>query len=519
MSLPGVGSGGETPDSSQVGRGLFRNTLVNGAASIIVLAVTIAIVPFHIERLGDEAYGVWVLAASFSLSAGYLSLADLGLQQTLVKFVAEARPRRTARQDIDRYVRSASVLFLLLAAAAAVVMVVVAAVAPALFQLPEHLVRPLRLLLIVLGVEAIIGLPALAYVGLLEGLERFALLRAVELGRLLVFAFGTVIVLLQGQGLVAFGLVAIAASVVGHIGHIAVARVVWGAVRGSPSRGALRELRGFGGWLFVTKLTGTAWRQMDKTILAILAATSLLTVYEIANKVQGATAMILSFTSSAILPAAAGLVGAGEPERLRKLLLLGTRYTLALSLPAVGGLIAVAPELLVAWGGPEFAAALPATRLFLTAQLFVGTATMALSVLLGMGRVRRVALIGSFALAVNLGLSLTLVTRHGVEGVVAATVIAYAISTGAYVRSALCHLGIGWRTFLMSAVGGIGPLAIGFALGLRMLVTITGATSVGTIFLLVVGTGAVYAAGVAWIVFSAEERHTLVDYVRRGAAR
>lgn len=513
--MSGPPPSGSLPAGPGVGRELFRNTLVSGAASLVTLVVTLALVPFHIDRLGGEAYGVWVLVASFSLSTGYLSLADLGLQQALVKFVAQSRGRETARADVDRYVRSSTALFGAMAVVAGVATALLAWVSPALFNVPDDLTGPLRVLLLVLGVEALVGLPALAYLGLLEGLERFVVIRAIEVGRLLLYAAGTVAVLLRGDGLVAFGLVAVGASLAAHVAYVVAARLVWGPVRARPERAALVELRGFGGWLFLSKLTGTAWRQMDKTILALVAATGVLTVYDIANKVQAAAAAILSFTGSALLPAVAGPGAAGDLDLLREMLLRGTRYTLALSLPVVAGAMAITPELLEGWGGPEFVAAAPATRLFLSYQLFVSSATVALSILIGVGRVRRTATYGSFALLLNLAISLALAPRWGVSGVVLATVVAYGVTTVLYLRLAMAELELAWGRFVAETVGRIGPWAALFAALLWFVVQALDPTTLVGIAALATPIGLLYVAGVAFVAFSPAERRSLLRYVRR----
>ena len=47
---------------------------------------------FILHRLGDVAYGVWVLTVSV---VGYLSLLDLGMQSSILRFVSQGH----AKQD------------------------------------------------------------------------------------------------------------------------------------------------------------------------------------------------------------------------------------------------------------------------------------------------------------------------------------------------------------------------------------------------------------------------------------
>lgn len=508
--------GDVTPGAVSSGRRLFRNTLVSGATSVLVLAIAMAIVPFHIDRLGEEAYGVWVLVLSFSLSGGFLSLADLGLQQSLVTFVAGA----SRREDVERHVRSALVLFCLLAVAGVMFLLVLAWLSSSLFEVPAELVLPLRLLLSILAVEAVVGLPALAALGLLEGLQRYGWVRGAEVLRQVTYAAATVLVLLAGGDLVAFGMAAIGAALVGHVGFWVGAWRVWGRLPwGRPDRAAVRDLRRVGGWLFVSKVTGTAWRQMDKTILSILVSTTILAPYDVANKIQAAARTVLSFTSSALLPATAELAAAADERRLRDLLLRGTRYTMALSLPVVTSAMILAPELIEAWIGPELLEATTATRLFLAYQLFVGLATVMFSILVGLGHARTTARYGVLALLVNLVGSVALAPRYELAGVVGATLVGYALSTSLYLRVGLRLLDLRLGDFLRITLVPLVPWTVVIAIiteGTRRLLAPTSLAGVA----LVVLPGAVsYAAGVWWRVFGADERTQLRDYARAAAGR
>src|SRR5207244_421661 len=68
---------------------LARNTAANVVGLGVSIAVTLVMTPFLIRTLGRESYGLWVLVMSFSVLLGFLSLLDLGIQSSVVRFVAE----------------------------------------------------------------------------------------------------------------------------------------------------------------------------------------------------------------------------------------------------------------------------------------------------------------------------------------------------------------------------------------------------------------------------------------------
>ena len=67
-------------------------------------------------------------------------------------------------------------------------------------------------------------------------------------------------------------------------------------------------------------------------------------------------------TAAAIVPAAANLLALNSSRRLRELLIRGTRYTLALSLPVTIAALVLARPLLIAWVGPRSTRTMPVRR-------------------------------------------------------------------------------------------------------------------------------------------------------------
>ena len=51
--------------------------------------VGLFLTPYLLSNLGQEGFGLWALA---NLLIGYLSLADLGIQSSLVRHIAHSRP-------------------------------------------------------------------------------------------------------------------------------------------------------------------------------------------------------------------------------------------------------------------------------------------------------------------------------------------------------------------------------------------------------------------------------------------
>ena len=127
------------------GRRVFRNTLITGVVGVLSLGLNFFVVAYAIRHLGPDAYGLWVLALSFSVSAGYLSISDLGLQSGVVRFVADA-DGRGQRARIGEVVSSALAVLGAAALVAIAVLLALAFGADHLFHVPASLHTTLRVL-------------------------------------------------------------------------------------------------------------------------------------------------------------------------------------------------------------------------------------------------------------------------------------------------------------------------------------------------------------------------------------
>jgi membrane protein EpsK len=507
----------ETPPEIAHGRRVFRNTLISGVVGVLALLINFFVVAFAIRKLGMDAYGVFVLALSFSVSAGYLSISDLGLQAGVSRFIADADGRGD-RHRMSEVVSSALAILLGTGGVAAALLLALAVVAAHLFHVPtESLRAALGLLFVLFAAEALFSLPGLAFYGLLQGLQRYGLIKTVDLSRQLLYTVAVVIVLGTGHGVVAFGAVTVASSLFSALGYALMARLSCPDLRISPrliSRAGLRPLVGFSGWAFVAAINGVIWAQMDKVILATVSPVSVLTGYDIANRLQSAASYPLSFTTQAVVPAAANLSAMNSRVRLEALLVRGTRYTLALSFPATIAAMILARPLIVSWVGTQYANMSGPAQLFLLYQLVISSATIAHTILIGLGWIRTVALYATIALGINLVISIALVKPLGISGVIIGTLVGYGFTAPLYIRLALQKLSMPLGEFVAGGIVPVIPWALTFAVLLAVTAQIVQPTQLLTVAACCVPASVVYVAGIVRFAMSGDERRSLLGFLR-----
>ena len=461
------------PPASEVTSGrLLRNTLANGTASAWSALVTVALTPFLLDRFGAEQYGLWVLALGLTFSSGYFALADFGLTEAAVKFIAEARANGSAAA-INAIASTTLAVF-------SVVGLIVGgamwALAPRLvtwFGVSGHLAGTARALFALMALEVLLELPTTALRAVIEGIQRYVWLRAIDvLGRSL-WAVLVVVAVLRGHGVVALGVITLIAAAVRSVATIVVAYRVTPGLHLRPrfvTRAVLRATLGFGSLVGGLRVLTVIYAQMDRVIIAIAISVTAVAGYEVVFRIQSLTTLALVMASSAVVPAAAYNATRGDHQRQRELFLRGTKYAMAISLPVCIAALLYARLLIVSWVGAKYATETAAARIFLLFPIFASVNQVGVAMLIGLGRVRRVLLLQVIAVGVNLGLSVTLAGPLGITGVVIGTCVGGFVVWLPYLHTLLTTFGVAMHDWWSRAIrpnvpgavvqGGVGLLTL-----------------------------------------------------------
>src|SRR6202790_4593090 len=158
-------------------RHIARNVVFNWMGTIANMAVGFFFSPLILHRLGDVAYGVWVLAISV---VSYLGLLDLGMQSSVLRFISKGHTRGDHQGASDAlsaalWVRlQISVVVVLLSAG-------LAAVFPVFFKVPADLASDARISILLIGLTTAVTMSLGVAGGVLSGLNRYDLTNMVNL--------------------------------------------------------------------------------------------------------------------------------------------------------------------------------------------------------------------------------------------------------------------------------------------------------------------------------------------------
>jgi O-antigen/teichoic acid export membrane protein len=482
------------------------------------LVLGLVMLPFNTRHLGAEEYGLWMLAASV---VAYFPILDLGYASAMDRFVAHYRALRNTRAINE----IASTLFFVFAAIGVIAFVCVVLVAwnlGHLFNVSDTQARVGRTVLVLLGLQFMIGLSFSPFGAVVNGFQRTFLNALVGTTIGLAVAAVNVAVLLAGGGLVALVAALTVTRMTGFIAYRRNAYRVFPLLLIRPTLfrlTRLREVTGFSVFMLVQNVANRLNYATDPMVIGVFMMTGPIAVWTVAQRLADMVLRLTNQLSDVLYPVVVDCDSAQRHDRLRDLLVQGTRFSLALSLPVAGALALLAEPLVLGWTGPRFAAAAVLVQLLaLVVVARVGTATAG-TVLRGAGGHRLLSLSNLAAAAVNLVLSIVLIRRYGLPGVAIATLIPVAIRGCAVLIPVACtRVGLGLGAFLGEAVW---PATWPAVIALGLLALARNAVRPSLLECLVYGslTGAVYALLFVGVAIGRRDRRRYLAKLRGIAGR
>ncbi|GAA5198575.1 oligosaccharide flippase family protein [Rugosimonospora acidiphila] len=398
------------------------------AARVVMAAASLASLPVAYTRLGERAYGVWVLLGGLM---AIMALADLGLGSALVREVA-----RAASGERRGRLGAMLGLGLVWGVCAGVLALVGIALGwswlVSLMHLGDlstqawHAALWLALGLLFNGVEV-------PWRAVLEGTQRYGALACVSGGTALAGAALAVFVLRRGGGLVELSASSAAASAL-RTGLIAGLARRYEPAMAPRVRGIeaddLRSMRGYGMRVQISSASAAANTEMDRFFLGGLFGPATAGGFDVGCRLLNLLRLPPGLVLVALFPAAVAGAATGGPSWLDRFHLLATRYLTVCLAPAAAALMVCADPLVrlwlghqVSWGAANLAVLVPAYAVNLAA----GAATVVTRAEGRPGRETRYVLL---SVAINFALTYPLARLVGPLGVPLATAIGVVASTG-----------------------------------------------------------------------------------------
>ena len=431
---------------------LLRNVLSNFAAQFVTLATAFALTPFVLSHLGRQGYGLWVLIVSI---VGYGTLLDLGVSGAAVKYTAEFHARGE-HDRVNRVIGTVLTLYTALGLAFIGVAAILAYIVPRVFAVPEAYRAEAPWIILVAGIGIGVGLPGLASVSALRGLQRFDVANGIGIAGTLLSAGATVVVLSAGGGLLGLAIVNAAVNPLTQVPVLLALRRIEPRIRVGWRYASAQELRrvvSFSSSVAVVQFSGILTERTDPIVIGGFLRVAAVTPYALAQRLAQVVPLLARQFTRVIVPFAAERAAAGDTAALRSLTLAGTRVTLAISVPLTIGLAVLGGDVLSLWVGEEYRPYAYLITILAVNGLLDTASYPGMSALMAIDRHRPVAWMALADGVGNLVLSLVLVYFFGLAGVAAATVISTVAVLGTCVLPYTArHIGFDLRELARATV-------------------------------------------------------------------
>lgn len=449
--------------SESISGKIVRNTVYNAFGYAGGAIVTMALTPYLVGRLGDQAYGVLVVVG---ILGGYFGLLDFGINTSFVKYIA-GYSAKAGYDGINRVINTGLAFYLAFSAAAVAAGFVLAGRAAELMQISPELypaaVFSIRAGFLIFAVSSFFA-PLAA---LQRGLQRMDVSNKVSVAMALLNAAGVVAALKGGLGLKGVIAVYLLMAVVRGCADVLISFRIFPRLRIGAKyvdRDTFYKLFVFGYKLQVTRISSMISAHFDKLLIAAFLSAGLVTAYQVGSMVAVYAVSAVTLLTSALMPAFSELLSAGDRSKVLAGYVAGTRYIGLLAAPLFALLTFSAPQLMLAWMGEGHGQSALALRV-LAAGWFVNT------VLGGVGGAfvqamdkPQIQMRGAIVnIVLNPLLSVLLLKLFGFPGVLAGTSLSIALSALYFTWDLHREFNMPLRGFLASAL--LAPTAAAAACG------------------------------------------------------
>lgn len=478
-----------------------KNVVASWASLFTHLAVGVLLSPYILHRLGDEAFGVWVLV--FSLT-GYYGLLDIGIRQSVIRYVAKF----AATQDDEQLSRFTNTCLFTYAAIAVLVLLasgICAWYLPTWFKIPHGLLRTSRILVLLTGGGAALSFPLSVFAGIFAGLQDFVRPHAAQIGISLLRGLLVLVVLHRGGGLLGLACVTVGMGALGNVLLILMVpstlhlRWGWGFI----NLQSWHAMIGYGSFAFLVVVAEKLRFQSDAVVVGMVLSSGAITYFSIGAKLVDYATAVVQGMAQIFTPMSSQFAATGDLPRLRKVFVVGNRACALTIFPLCLLLIIFGKSIITAWVGAKYLVSYPILlALLLPKSLYLAQAS-SIKILLGIGRHQRLATVLLMEGVANLILSFLLIRPLGIMGVALGTALPLLCTSLIFLPRHLCSLlNVPLQSYLREAF--LLPLVLlaplsGLLLAFRFLLP---AYNRGMLCLQIGVAGVVYAAGLVWLFFS-----------------
>ena len=400
---------------------LFKGSLLR----TIVLAANILtgffLMPFLINSLGNEQYGLWILASTI---VGFYGLLDVGLGGACTRFIV--RSIHDPDPDSVNYAISTGVFLFLLLSGITVILTFILYFTGEFFVSEKELISIYSTLIFLLGIKSAISFPLVTFHGVLMAKERFDYISYVQLIMIVCRVSFIYYFISNGHNVITLAYIVIITDILSNILIMLTAIKIHPTIRVGLRFFSFKKLKSYYNWGKYTYLSVIAQRlnhSTDDVVIASIVGVGAVTHYTIATTLINYFNELIVSAFGVILPKLNKYHKLKQFKEIRQTIFNALDLSSQLSLFIGGMFIIMGQAFLNIWVGTEFTDSYYALVILSIPVIFSNMQTTTSSALFATAQHQTYTKVILLSAIINLSLSVLLCYKFGLIGAAFGTAV------------------------------------------------------------------------------------------------
>ena len=404
------------------GKVLARNTLLNFIGQVVPLAIGVIAIPFIIQGLGADRFGLLSLAW---VVLGYFAIFDLGLGRATTKYVAEALGKGDEGRVPVLLWTTVTIQLILGLLGAIILLIITPLLTDRVLNIPHGLIQEARITFYLLALSIPIVLVSGSFSGVLQARQRFDLVNLIRIPSSTCTFLMPLVGLMFELKLPSIIVLMLCVKIATLIAFLKVNIQIFPKIKKITVQYVLFvRLFKFGGWVTVSSIVSPILVYLDRFLIGSILTMSAVTFYTAPFEAVDRLSIIAGSLAISLFPAFSALDGVGDRQKLEFYYASSVKYVLLVLTPIVLVVIIFAKEILKLWLGIEFATeSAMALRILSVGVLINSIGQTPYSLFQGTGRPDIPAKFHLLELPLHLVVAYILINHWGITGAALASTI------------------------------------------------------------------------------------------------
>jgi O-antigen/teichoic acid export membrane protein len=344
-------------DMSDSSTQIKKGAVLSYVSLLLTNVVAVLVTPYMLRSLGKSEYGLYMLIGAF---VGYLTVLDLGLNNSVVRYVAQYRAKKD-KEGEQNFLAITMMAYVGISLLALSIGAILYWNLDRIFgaSLTATEMSQAKTMFSILVFNLIIALPGGAFDAIVSAYERFSYSKSFEIIRFLLRTTLLITLLVLGYKAVAIVVLDTAMNLLCFLVNI-IYVLFWLRIRfvfHRFDRKLLYEIVSYSFWVFCAAILYQLYVRVGQIVLGITDGTSAVAVFSISIMIVGYYGAFTSIFNNLLLPHAIQTVTRGATEReLTDLMIKIGRIQFLIASYVLGGFLLFGSPFIQLWAGKDYSA-------------------------------------------------------------------------------------------------------------------------------------------------------------------